>query len=60
MEQKNAMYGQNAGLLHRVPRHVWSPGYKWDLKITIISVLFALEENVGLSQGQLRDELMNE
>jgi len=56
MEQKNTIYGQNNGFLHRNPRRVYSPGYNWDLKINIISVLFALEETVGLSQGKLRTE----
>jgi hypothetical protein len=56
MKQKNTIYGQNDGFLHRNPRRVYSPGYKQDLKINIISVLFALEETVGLSQGKIRNE----
>jgi hypothetical protein len=54
MEQMNAMCGQNVGFLHPKPRRVFSPGYNWDLKINIISVLFSLKETVGLSQGKLR------
>jgi hypothetical protein len=42
MEQKNVMYGQNDGFLHRKPRRVYSSGYNWDSKINIIFALFAL------------------
>jgi hypothetical protein len=49
MEQKNVMCDQNVGILHRKPRCVYSPEYNLDLKINTISVLFALEESVGLS-----------
>jgi hypothetical protein len=56
MEQKKAMCGQNVGILRRKSRCVYSLAHNLDLNINTISVLFALEESVGLSQSKLRNE----
>jgi len=50
------MCGQNAAILHRKPRCLYSPGYNLDLKINIMSDLFTLEESVGLLQSKLLSE----